>query len=137
MNYVNTFIEVAEDCKAEAGLEPKARASGKTVAEIEYELVAQKPYTYTQEDVQFHVHATRKAIPAHDLALHEAELRQAFFSQPMACMRTSPLAKTHGWGLHFNEAGLLGLVSRDSARYQELARDPKITHTRALRSKRA
>ena len=62
MNYFNTFIEVAPDCPAERGTVPKARAEGKTIAELEFELISPEPYRYTQEDVQFHVHCKRAGL---------------------------------------------------------------------------
>jgi len=137
MNYFNTFIEVAADCKATQGVPPKPRAGKPTVAELEYALISQAPYAHTQEDVQFHVHASRVGISAGQLAASGVRLREEFFSKPMACMRTSPLAKTHGWGLHFDERGQVALVSVDTARYRALADDPTLAHTRAMRSRRA
>ena len=137
MNYINTFIEVATDCKAEQGTPPKSRADNPTVAELEYAMISQAPYAHTQEDVQFHVHAKRTGLTTRQLAASGARLREEFFSRPMACMRTSPLAKTYGWGLHFNDEGQVALVSVGTSRYRDLADDPTIAHTRAMRSKRA
>ena len=54
----------------------------------------------------------------------------------MACMRSSPLPKTYGWGLHFDAAGRVALVSLESPDYERLSRDPGLTQTRALRSRR-
>ena len=42
-NYFDAFIEVAEDTKAVAGTVPPARAT-KSVAEMQYELIANHPY---------------------------------------------------------------------------------------------
>jgi Family of unknown function (DUF6157) len=137
MNYLNTFIVVAEDWKATAGTVPKQRAGGSTVADLEFELVFSHPYTYTQEDVQFHVYAQRAGLSATVLSTKGASLREAFFSNPMACMRTSALAKTYGWRLHFDEWGCLALVSRDAPEYARRAGSAGVAHTRAMRSKRA
>lgn len=137
MNYINTFIEVAADCKATEGTVPRPRAGNPTVAELEFDFISQCPYSYTQEDVQFHVHAQREGLSTRKLQSDGVRLREAFFSKPMACMRTSPLAKTYGWGLHFNEKGHVALVSQGTAKYRKLANDPTITHTRAMRNKRA
>jgi Family of unknown function (DUF6157) len=137
MNYFNTFIEVAEDCKAQEGTPPKTRPGAKTIAELEFELVSSRPYSYTQEDVQFHVHAVRSELSKEDLKANGDTLRKEFFAKPMACMRTSPLPKTYGWGLHFNEAGLLALVPVGSPGYKKLAKASGIEHTRAMRSKKA
>jgi hypothetical protein len=137
MNYFNTFIEVAQDCKALEGTPPRARQGVKTIAELEFELVSNKPYSCTQEDVQFHVHAVRTELSEVDLKSKGSALRGEFFAKPTACMRTSALAKTYGWGLHFNENGLLALVSVGTPEYKKLARAPNIEHTRAMRSKKA
>lgn len=136
MNYVNTFIEVADDCKVAEGAVPKARAGNPTVAELEYAFISGNPYLHTQEDVQFFVHARRSGLSDGQLKSNGPRLRNEYFSKPVACMRTSPLAKSYGWGLHFNVNGRVALVSRDTAKYHELAQDPSIAHTRAMRSKR-
>lgn len=137
MNYFNTFIEVAGDCKAIKGTVPRPRAGNPTVAELEFEFISRNPYAHTQEDVQFHVHAKRKGLSSKQLRSSGAQLRDAFFSKPMACMRASPLAKAYGWGLHFNESGCVALVSVGTPKYQELANAPGIEHTHAMRNKRA
>jgi hypothetical protein len=41
-NYYDTFIEVAEDTKASSGLIPPSKDK-KTVAEMQYELIAHHP----------------------------------------------------------------------------------------------
>ncbi len=136
MNYINTFIAVAPDTLVEAGTAPVERSGKKTIAVLEYELISSKPYTYTQEDVQFAVYVQRAAIPASTLKTRRAELWQQFFSKPMACMRTSPLPKSYGWGLHFNEEGKVALVAVESPEYKRLSDSRSIEQTRAMRSKR-
>ena len=137
MNYFNTFIEIAADCRAEQGAAPKARDGSKTIAELEFELISRTPYRYTQEDVQFHVHCKRTGVTDEQLRASGAALRKAFFAKPTACMRASPLAKTYGWGLHFDDRGRVALVSAGTPAYRKLAKDPGVEHTRAMRSKRA
>ncbi len=55
----------------------------------------------------------------------------------MACMRASPLPKSHGWGLHFNPKGKVALVAVGSPEYKQLSGDRAIEQTRGMRSKRA
>lgn len=136
MNYFNTFIEVAADCKVTEGTAPRSRAGNPTVAELEFEFISREPYSHTHEDVQFHVHSRRKGLSSRQLHSDGVRLREAFFAKPMACMRASPLAKTYGWGLHFNEKGHVALVSVDTSEYRKLAKDPAIAHTRAMRNRR-
>lgn len=136
MNYFNTFIAVAPDTSAKLGTVPPERGGKKSIARLEYELIAARPYAFTQEEVQFAVHVRRKGISAARLAAARTELWQEFFSRPVACMRTSPLPKSYGWGLHFDANGKLALVAVESAEYQGLSRSRDIEQTRAMRSQR-
>jgi hypothetical protein len=74
---------------------------------------------------------------AGELKARRRELWQAFFAQPRACMRSSPLAKTYGWGLHFNAEGKVALVPVESTDYKRLVDDRSVKQTRAMRGKRA
>jgi uncharacterized protein DUF6157 len=53
MNYYDTLIEVADDCPATVGRVPQARGGKKTKAVVEYELLGEHPYAYTEEDIAF------------------------------------------------------------------------------------
>jgi hypothetical protein len=136
VNYYNTFIAVAPDTSVKVGTIPVERTGKKTIAILEYELVSAQPYTYTQEEVQFAVHVQRKAVPPAELRARQTELWDEFFSKPMACMRASPLPKSYGWGLHFNEEGKVALVAVESPEYKRLSSSGAIEQTRALRSRR-
>ncbi len=136
MNYANTFIQVAPDTKAKEAAVPVARAGNKSIAVLEYELISGNPYAYTQEEVQFAVYVQRQGIPARDLKTRRSELWQEYFSTPRACMRCSPLAKTYGWGLHFDTEGKVALVAVESADYERFASGRSVEQTRAMRSKR-
>lgn len=63
MNYYDTLIEVAGDCPATEGQVPAARGGKKTKAVVEYELLVNHPYAYTEEDIAFEVYAVLHAIP--------------------------------------------------------------------------
>jgi hypothetical protein len=58
-NYVNTFIEVADDCPVTGAEEPPLKGTGKTVAAAQYDLLATRPYELTSDDLLFDVHAER------------------------------------------------------------------------------
>ena len=137
MNYVNTFIAVAPDTPATAGTLPPRRNGKKSIAQLEYELISDKPYTLTQEDVQFAVHVRRQGISASKLKAKRAKLWSEFFSKPMACMRASPLPKLYGWGLHFDDEGKVALVAMESPEYKRLLKNSAIRQLSAMRSKRA
>jgi hypothetical protein len=137
VNYYNTFIAVAPDTSVKIGTVPVARAGKKSIAVLEYELISAEPYTHTQEEVQFAVHVQRQSVPPAELRARQIELWDEFFSKPMACMRASPLPKSYGWGLHFNEEGKVALVAAESPEYERLSSSDTIEQTRALRSRRA
>lgn len=136
MNYVSTFIAVAADSKAQAGTVPPVREGKKTIAQLEYELIAAQPYQLTQEEVQFSVHVQRVGLSAREVKAKRSALWREFFSKPMACMRTSPLSKSYGWGLHFNVEGKVALVGVETQEYKRLVKDSTLKHTAAMRSKR-
>lgn len=136
MNYYNTFIAVAPDTSANAGTVPPERGGKKSIAVLEYEMISLDPYGFTQEEVQFSVHLRRSDIAPDEAESRKAELWKAFFSKPMACMRTSPLAKTYGWGLHFDAEGRVALVGMETEEYERMARDASLEQTRAMRGKR-
>ena len=129
-NYINTFIEVSEDCPAEHGVEPPI-AENLSIAALHYRLLSEEPYTRTSDDVLFETHALRKGIDPGD-----ADARAEFFSKGQACLRASPLSKRYGWGTHHDEQGRVAMFPRDSDEYAALAADPSIQHKRAMRSSR-
>ncbi|MBC2148817.1 DUF6157 family protein [Listeria booriae] len=132
LNYYNTFILVAEDSSANYGEIPNTKRAKKTICEIQFELLYRNDYKYTQEEVLFETHMKHKEIPENERAAE----KEAFFAKSQACMRTSPLGKKYGWGLHFNEDGYVKLVAVESDEYQELANQKDLTITRAMKSKR-
>ncbi len=135
MGYTNTFIAVAEDCRAATGEVPPDRGGAPTVAGIQYAMLTADPGRWTQEDVLI---ASAPGIRGRtDVDAGELErLRAEYFAQPRACLRASPLPKTFGWGLHYDEAGRITLHAVDSDSYARLSRDPGLTQLRAMRSRR-
>jgi hypothetical protein len=131
-NYENTFIQVAEDCPAQTAQEPPTRGQTPTVAQLQFQLVNEHPYTLTSDDVIFAVHATRTGIPPEE---RDRE-REEFFTRDQACLRTSPLAKRFGWGIHHDENSMVALVPIGTQRYRELVEDGATKQVRAMRSRR-
>jgi hypothetical protein len=135
MNYFDSFILVAEDCPASTGIVPTPRSEKKPVAVIQYEMLAGHPYKHTQEDVLFLTYAQHKGISPAELKARGKTMREEFFAKPQPCLRTSPLARTYGWGFHFDSAGKVALYAVESTQYKQLAkRASKIL--KALRSSR-
>lgn len=131
-NYAETFIQVAEDCPATGGEVPPPGTKGPTVASLQYELISAHPYELTSDAVLFEVHARRNNIPEAERESARAE----FFARPQACLRSSPLGKRYGWGIHHDEEERVALVPLSSERYEELTADSSLKQLRAMRSRR-
>ncbi len=129
-NYADTLILVSPDTKVRAGKVPAAEDS---VAGRQYAMIAGSPYAHTSDDVIFKVHADRAGIPEDERAAARAD----FFSRGQACLRASPLVKTHGWGVHSDAHGRVALVAMESAQYAGMAADTRLAKAEGMRSKRA
>lgn len=130
-NYFNTLIEVAEDTKATRGTIPPAKGK-KTVAEMQYELLAANPYQYTSDDVLFRVFASRNEVAASEYE----QARTQFFSKGQPCLRTSPLAKTYGFGIHSNSEGKIALYGMETESYKNLFADANTKKVKAMKASR-
>lgn len=131
-NYYNTFIEVAEDCPVDAGQVPLIRQNTESIANIQFELLSKNPYKYTSDDVLFQVFAKRNSLEERD----HSEERKKLFSRGQPCLRSSPLTKRYGWGIHCNEEGKIALYGVEKDEYQKFLADVNIKKIKAMRSKR-
>lgn len=131
-NYVNTFIEVAEDCPSNQGTVPPLRGNKKSIANLQFDMLHEQPYVYTSDEVLFGVYALRKQISSDALA----EAREQFFSKGQPCFRASPLTKTYGWGVHSDEHGKIAIYGLETEAYRALAADASLQHVKAMRSRR-
>ena len=95
-NYIDTFIEIAEDSPVVSAEIPPMKGEKKTVANLQFEMLYDKPYRFSSDDILFSVFATRNAIPQGELK----EARETFFSKGQPCFRASPLTKQYGLGVH-------------------------------------
>jgi hypothetical protein len=129
-NYYDTFIEIAEDCPISTAEIPPQKGEDKSVANLQFDMIVHNPYKYTSDEVIFGIYALRNG-----LSNNEAE-RSAFFSKGQACLRSSPLAKRYGWGVHHNAEGKVALYPAESEAYQKFAANAALKHTKAMRSKR-
>jgi hypothetical protein len=133
MNYQDTLIEVADDCPVTEAQVPRARGAKKTKALVEYELLVNRPYEYTEEDIAFDVYAILHEIPK-AIWLEE---RTQFLGKGHPHLRVSALPKRYGWGIHNNSDGKIALIAVESPLYKQLLNDPRITKIKAFRSTRA
>jgi hypothetical protein len=130
-NYYDTLIEIAEDSRVSSGTNPPQK-SKKTIAEMQYDILANNPYKFTSDDVLFKVFADRN-----DLTVSEhKQAREIFFSKGQACLRTSPLAKTYGFGIHFDKNGKVAIYGCETKEYEQLMQNDKIKKIKAMRSSR-
>ncbi|NOU23810.1 MAG: hypothetical protein HOO93_18845 [Methyloglobulus sp.] len=129
-NYYNVFIEVAEDCPAEAGEIPPTKGNDKSIANIQFEMISQNPYRFTSDDIIFSVSAIKNSLTADELS----QARQLFFSKGQPCLRTSPLTKRYGWGIHNNEEGKVALYGVNTEDYEKLSKNNAIKNIQAMRT---
>ena len=128
-NYSDTFIEVADDTKANCGTQPPAKDK-KTVAEMQYELISKNPYKYTSDDIIFQVYADKNDFVQSEYK----QTRELFFSKGQPCLRTSPLTKTYGFGVHSDSNGKIALYGMETDEYQKFLLDSKIKKIKAMKS---
>ncbi|WP_229054330.1 DUF6157 family protein [Aeromicrobium sp. Leaf350] len=124
-NYLDTFIAVAPDTRAVTASEPPPKDTP-TVARIQFEMLVDAPYVHTSDDV---VHASQGA--------RRGISREEFFAKGQPCLRTSPLVKTYGWGVHSDAEGRVALYAVESAEYRELAARDDLKQLQGMRSSRA
>ncbi len=131
-NYINTFIEIAEDCPVKSAEVPPQKGEAKSVANLHFEMIEAHPYQYTSDDVIFKTFVVKNGLESN----LENE-RNQFFSKGQACMRCSPLTKRYGWGVHSNEEGKIAIVPQESEEYQRFLKDESVKRVKAMRSKKA
>lgn len=130
-NYFDTFIEVSDDTKASFGTRPPLKAN-KTVAEIQYQLISENPYKFTSDDVLFQVFADKNDLTNAE----QNQAREQFFSKGQPCLRSSPLPKNYGFGVHCNSEGKVALFGMETEQYQQFLADTKIKKVKAMKSKK-
>lgn len=127
-NYFDTFIEVADDTKVNFGTKPPIRDK-KSIAEMQYEILANNPYKFTSDDIFFQVFADRNGLTKAEYK----QARQQFFSKGQPCFRASPLTKTCGFGVHSDSNGKVAIFGIETDEYQKFLADTKIKKVKAMR----
>lgn len=128
-NYANAFIETADDCKTDIGVMPPEKTE-KTIARLQFELIHEYPYQYTSDEVVFAVYAAKNKIDPADFVQKRAE----FFSKGQPCLRSSPLGKSYGWGIHFDQEARVAIYAKGSEKYAQFKNDPTLKHLKAMKS---
>ena len=122
-NYRDTLITASSDSPVTAGTIPEKPG---TVAEVQHALLVDKPYTMTSDDLLHAAHLARGGDKD----------RNGFFAKPQACLRTSPLVKQFGWGIHHDGEGRIAMVGMESADYARLLADPAVKKAPGMRRAR-
>ncbi len=130
-NYYNTFIAIADDCPTAQGEVPPSKGDTKTAATLQFEMVSQNPYTFTSDDVLFHVFAYKNDLTESEYD----EARNRFFSKGQPCFRASPLTKRYGWGVHSNQDGKIALFGVETEGYQQCATDANLKVVKGMKSR--
>lgn len=130
-NYINTFIEIAEDCPvSESQIPPEKKE--KTVANLHYELLIKSPYQYSSDDLIFDCHMIKNDVSGSE----KDKERAKFFSKGQPCLRSSALAKRYGFGFHHDASGKIAIIPFESKEYQDFLANDSIKKVKAMRSKR-
>lgn len=130
-NYRDAFIEIAEDCPVKQGEVPPLK-NEPTLASMQFDMIYENPYKYTSDDVIFQCYARKNKLGKGELKT----AREAFFSKGQACLRSSPLAKRYGWGIHHDAQGKVALYGAETKEYKAFVKDKKLKVVKAMRSKR-
>lgn len=140
VDYVDTFIAVADDSTATMGTAPPDTGSSPSVAARTFRLVAEHPYGLTSGDVIFTVSADRRGVPEQE----RTSARREFYARSQACLRASDLGKRYGWGIHADTDGRIALVGVETPEYAEFvsgkrrsASGAPIKVTKAMRNSRS
>ena len=131
-NYKNTLIEVAPDFTGTAATTPEPFRGKETIATLQYAMLSQEPNARTSDEVLFEIHCLRQEVPA----AAQAKEREAFFSKGQPCLRTSPLAKSYGWGLYHDAEGRVKLVAFGDEEYAALQADAGVAKVKAMAAAR-
>lgn len=130
-NYTNTFIEIADDCPiSQAEIPPEKNI--KTLASLQYEQIVKEPYRYSSDDIVFECYAVKNDISDSE----KPQARIDFFSKGQPCLRSSPLAKRYGFGIHHNEDSKVAIFPVESNEYEKFLHDNTIKKVKAMRSKK-
>ncbi len=128
-NYFDTFIEVAPDTKVSCGTPPPSKEN-KTIAQLQYELIGKNPYKFSSDDILFQVYAYRNDLKE----MEYKQAREQFFSKGQACLRTSPLTKSYGYGIHCNSDGKIALYGMETSEYANFISDSGVVKVKAMKS---
>ncbi len=113
MSVTNTFVVIAQDCPTHMGVIPVVKDDKPYLARLQYELLILHPYEYDLVQLNQTIHGLMESDKHFDESDHP-------------CLRSSPLTRIYGWGVHYDWAGRIALYPANSIAYQKLIRDPSL-----------
>lgn len=129
-NYYNTLITISDDSPTTSSVVPDLTKS--SVASQQFSWISENPYQLTSDDVIFRRVAEKQGIADH---LRSAAQKE-YFATGRACLRTSPLAKQYGYGIHADSKGKIALIPAESEEYAKLMADDSIKKVKAMKRSR-
>ncbi len=121
MSYTDTFITVSPDCPVEESVQPQPKGGVKTKPLLEFELLSDHPYRFTEKDLIYQVHLRHQGIPEEEWQEREGEIREKLFAKSHPCMRASMLPKKYGYGVHYDHEGKIAIYGMETSRYCSFA----------------
>ncbi|HMO39816.1 MAG TPA: DUF6157 family protein [Saprospiraceae bacterium] len=128
-NYFNTLIEVSLNSDKTQGLVPNSNNDKHAIARLQYDIIYNDAYKYTSDEVISKLHTIRNKINQKDYT----ETQEEFFNKGRRCLRTSPLCKNYGFGIHANKEGKITLIGVETDEYKRLAKDMTIKKIKAMK----
>ena len=118
---VRRIVVVALDSPVTVAAPPPPGRRGRSVAEVQYELLATEPFRWTENEVLFESWWRRQDAAASASAAEKERARAVWLEGSRPCLRASPLPQRYGWGLLFDEDDRVALCGVESDEYRALA----------------
>lgn len=111
---VNTLITISESSSKKSQV---PLTKNKSVKELIYQVLKDKPYHYKQYDLFEEVHFNIRKKKELNILTYK--------------LQRSELCSLLGWGIHGNEEGKLALIPAESEKYKKLLNNAKIKKKKA------
>jgi hypothetical protein len=118
---VQRIVLVALDCPAATATPPPPGRRGRSVAEVQYELLCEEPFRWTENEVLFESWWRRQPAAASASEAEKESVRAEWLRGSRPCLRASPLPQRYGWGLVFDAEDRVALCAVESEAYRTLA----------------
>ena len=118
---VRRIVLVALDSPVQAAEPPPAGRRGRSVAQVQYDLLSAEPFRWTENEVLFESWWRRQDAAASASEAEKESVRAEWLRGSRPCLRASPLPQRYGWGLVFDAEDRVALRPVDSDDYRALA----------------